>query len=362
MTSSPREQPARSTLKRFAPRIVVSLLLAFGFAWALKRGGLPFAPPAGTAQALTWWAVPAFVVTMATSFYFRTLRWYHQLRPLAPDISKRVTFAVGLLGSGAVFFAPMRLGEMVRPYLLSTHEPEVSFAHGLGSIAAERAIDGISIVLLTSTALALSTPISPLPDHVGKLPIPVSMVPGALLTATVVFVVAFAGLILLYAMRSRAGAQLRSVSSRVSPALGERLAKMLENGANGIAFLSSWRSASPFLTNTFSYWGLSAAANWLLMRGVGLPATFGHAAVALGFMGLGTLLPAGPGFFGAYQVATYTALAMYYPMHEVTTYGALFVFVSYVAHVGLNALSCVLGLALLSGRLGANGHGLGPSS
>jgi hypothetical protein len=137
---------------------------------------------------------------------------------------------------------------------------------------------------------------------------------------------------------------------------------MLENGANGVAFLSSWRSALPFLMDTVLYWGLSATANWLLMRGTGLPSTFGHAAVALGFMGLGTLLPAGPGFFGAYQVATYTALAMYYPMHDVTTYGALFVFISYVAHVGLNALSCLLGVTLLSSRFGADGHRLRASS
>ncbi len=359
MNSTPPPRP-RSALQRSLPRVLISLLIAAGFAWALKQGGLPFAPPAGSGKELQWWAVPGFVVLMLLAFYFRTARWVYMLRPFFEQVSARRTFAVGLVGSGATFFAPLRLGEMVRPYLITVTEPRLKFAQGFGTIAAERAIDGLCIVLLTTLGLAFSTPISPLPDRVGKLPIPVSLVPGALRSATLLFVVALAGMVALYFLRGHVSALVRNVVGRVSPKLAAPLAENLERVAQGLAFAGRLTSALPFGAFTICYWVLSILANWVLLQGIGLDASLSQSCVVLGLLGLGSLLPAGPGFFGAYQVAAYTALAMFYPISQVTSGGAMYVFASYVAHIGINLLVCLLGFALMSGRLDADGHGLSP--
>jgi hypothetical protein len=45
-TTSVVVAPQHGVLRRMAPRAIASLLIAAGFVWALRRGGLPFAPPA----------------------------------------------------------------------------------------------------------------------------------------------------------------------------------------------------------------------------------------------------------------------------------------------------------------------------
>jgi hypothetical protein len=330
-----------------APRILVSLAVAAAFAWVMHRGGLPFAPPADTMRLLAWWGAPAFLALMTVSIYFRSRRWVHTLRPIAPGVSAQRAFAVSLLGAGTTFFAPLRLGEMLRPYLIADGEPDVTFGQGLGTVAAERALDGLAVVLMTTAALYASTPISPLPDHVGKLPIPISLVPATLRSASVLFTVVFAGLVALYFARDRVTLLVRRSIAPLAPKIGERAAQSLARVAEGMTFVSSPRSVGPLLRDTVLYWGTSAAAYWLLLTSVGLEPSFQQACVSLGIVGLGSMLPAGPGFFGAYQVASYTALAMYYTLDDVTTRGAMFVFVSYVLYLALNAGSCIVGLWLL---------------
>jgi uncharacterized protein (TIRG00374 family) len=340
-------------LRRIAPRLTVSLLIAIGFAWALGRGGLPFSPPEHTAHWLRWWGPLGFALCGAVAAFFRTRRWVYLLRPLAPGLNSWRVLGVGLIGFSAVFFAPLRLGEVVRPYLLS-EDGEVSFVQAVGSVAAERIIDGLAVALLTACALWLSTPISPLPNHVGALPIPVALVPGTVLFASLMFTGAFATIAFFYAAREQARRLVRAVIGVVSPRLAELCAGFVERLAEGFRFLPSWRSSGPFLRDTLLYWGGMGAAQYVLLRGVGLDCTAAQAFMTVGVIALGSLLPAGPGFFGAYQVAAYTSLAMFHPEQAVLTQGALFVFWSYCMHVLLNVLAGVVGFTLLS-RIPANG-------
>lgn len=346
--SAPIATPSGNSSRRILTRVALSLLIAFGFAWALERGGLPLAPSHEALARLRWWALPSFFVLMLGCLYFRTARWVYLLRPGSPRVSAFRAFAVCLLGYGTIFFAPLRLGEMVRPYLITSKEEDVTFAQALGTVAAERAIDGLIMVMMTAIALGVSTPISPLPDHVGGLKVPVSLVPKALLSAAALFGVAFALMAVLLVMRERALSSIRGGLGRFSPKLAERAAAIVERLLQGFALLQSFRHSGPFLRDTLLFWLLQAAANWVMLAGVGLSATFSQACVTLGIISLGSLLPAGPGFFGAYQVATYTSLAMYYSMSEVTSGGAMFVLSSYVAHIALNLACCAIGFVMLA--------------
>lgn len=334
-------------LRRIAPRALASLLIAAGFVWALRHGGLPFAPPPHAAEQLRWWGLPAFVLLMCAALYFRTARWLHLLRPMAPHLRRWRVFGVGLVGFAAVFFAPLRLGEMVRPYMMS-QEDDVTFVQAVGTVAAERIIDGLVLMLLTAGALALSSPLSPVPDHVGALPIPLSLVPRTILLASIMFFLAFAAMATFYFAREPARKLVRAVVGVVSPRLAALCSALVERLAESFGFLPSWQRSAPFLRDTLLYWTFSGLAQFSLLRGVGLDATVPQAFVTMGVIGLGSLLPAGPGFFGAYQVATYTSLAMFNAEADVVTKGAMFVFASYVTHVALNALSGGLGFLLLS--------------
>lgn len=334
-------------LRRVLPRAVVSLLIAAGFAWALRRGGLPFAPgDAGWAR-MQWWAIPAFVSLTALATVVRTWRWVYLLRPIAPDVNPWRVFGAGLAGYSAVFFAPLRLGEIARPYIVSRDQP-VTFMQAVATVAAERIVDGLVMVGLTATAFAISTPLSPLPSRLGDLPIPVLLVPHSIWTATFVFASAFGAMAAFYFARDPARRAFHGAVGWISPRLADKGAELIERLAESFGFLPSWTRAAPFLRNTFLYWGINGLAYFALLRGVGLPSTVPQAFVAMGVIGLGSLLPAGPGFFGAYQVAIYTALALYNSESAVVTSGAVAVFTSYLTHIALNALGGGAGLLILS--------------
>ena len=103
-----------------------------------------------------------------------------------------------------MLFAPLRAGEVVRPWLLA-RTGEVPFVKAAGTVAAERIVDGLMLALLLSGSLVSTTPLSPLPNRLGKLALPVSVVPGSGQGDLGAFGAAFAAMALvLFLPRARA--------------------------------------------------------------------------------------------------------------------------------------------------------------
>lgn len=346
---------ARATsLGRIVARVAASLIIAGGFVYALQRGGLPFVP-ADALAGVSAWSVAAFVGLMSFCSYLRAKRWYYMLQPLAAGLKLWRVIGIGLVGFAAIFFGPLRLGEMVRPYMLS-QDGEVRFVQAVGTVAAERIIDGLVMMLMTALALAVSTPLADLPSHVGALPIPVALVPGAIVAASMTFVVAFALMLIFYFARDTARRVVQRTVGVVSTRLADYCAGLVDRLAESLGFLPSWQRLAPFLRDTVVYWLLMGLAQYSLLHGVGLKTTVSQAFVTLGVASLGSLLPAGPGFFGAYQVSAYTSLAMYHGEADVLSKGAVFVFISYVCLVGVTAAGGLAGMLLLSRLPPSNGE------
>jgi uncharacterized protein (TIRG00374 family) len=251
------------------------------------------------------------------------------------------------VGFTAVQIAPLRLGEVVRPYLLA-QDGRVSFLQSLGTVAAERTIDGLVLTLLSFVALTLSTPRSPLPDRLGDLPLPVKAVPGALYMALAAFTCAFVLMAIFYRARDTA----RRITHRLVGWLSQRLAALLtqavERLADGLAFLPSRANFARFVRDTLAYWALGVTGQWILLRGLGIEATLVESAVTLGVMAIGTLIPAGPGFFGAYQISAYASLALFYDRATLLSSGAAFVFLGYTTQIAVNVLCSIIGFWLMN--------------
>jgi len=330
-----------------APRIAGSLLLGGGFLWLLMRGGLPLLPPRDAFAQLPVWSLTSYFALSICAALLRTYRWVYLIRPIAPNASALRVMGVGMIGFAAIFFAPLRSGEIVRPYLLS-QGGEVTFMQAAGTVGAERVIDGLVLALFTFAGLSLATQVSPLPNKLGDLPLPISAVPAAVYGALVVFVSAFILMTLFYFARGLAGRLTRKIVGLVSIRAAEFAASTLERLADGLSFLPSSGKLLRFLRETLGCWLLTILAQWVLLRGLSLDASFAQAATAVGVQGLGSLVPAGPGMFGAYQIAGFSALAMFFPLAAVKTAGAMFIFVTYTAQLALNGLQLFAGFWLLS--------------
>jgi uncharacterized protein (TIRG00374 family) len=334
-------------LRVFAGRLLVSLLIAAGFVWLLARGGLPMLPPSAALERLAWWAPLLYIALTCLATGLRTYRWLHLLRPIQPTLSTRYAWGCALVGFAAVVFAPLRMGEMARPWLIS-RRGDVRFMQATGSVAAERVVDGLVLMSILAIGLALAQQLSPLPDHIGALRVPVALVPAIANSALLTFALAFTLMVTFYLFRELVQRIVRRTLSLVSAKLADWTIAQLERVSDGLRFLPSRRHAGAFLRDTLLYWAATGLAYWLLLRGARLPAELAQAVVIMGVMGLGSLLPSGPGFFGTYQLGAYCGLAMFYPESQVVQAGAVFIFVSYTCQLLVITVCGLIGLKLMA--------------
>ncbi|HET7538406.1 MAG TPA: lysylphosphatidylglycerol synthase transmembrane domain-containing protein [Polyangiaceae bacterium] len=337
----------------YAPRILVSLAIAAAFVWLAKRGGLPLIPDSSALAAVQGWGILGFALFVTASTYLRVHRWVPLLRPVAPDISEQRVVGIGLIGIATIMFAPLRMGEAARPYLLA-RDGKVTFFQALGAAGAERVVDGLVLTVTAAIALALSTPISPLPDHLGDIALPVSIIPHAVYVAALVFSGGAVALLVFYLARSFARKVTKTLLDPISPKLANFVTGTLERLADGLSVLGSPDNRLRFLGETLLYWTSQFAGQWLLMRSCGIEASLAQACVTLGVLGLGVIVPAGPGLFGAFQIGTYSGLALYFPLTILRTSGSAIAFISYAGQLLAMLLSLGVGFWLLARSKPAN--------
>ena len=325
-------------------RVLLSLLFGSAFVWMLQRGGLPIVPPQASLVAFGLPAFAGYSAWFAVLWVLRANRWSHLLRPLVA-LPRRDSLSIGLVGAGAVILAPARLGELVRPYLVAGRG--VTFTQAAAIVAAERIVDGMMVASFLTVGLLTSTTVSPLPDHLGELPIPVASIPRIAWLSLLVFATAFAAMAAFFSARDRAKRLVEIVVGRFSPGAATFVADTVSRLADGLSFLRSPRDALPFLRDTVVYWAMNVAGLCFVLRAAHLDATPSHAMVVLGVLSLGIMVPAGPGFFGAFQLAGYCALALFFPLPKVVGEGGVGLFVLYVSQMAVGSVFAVVGLATL---------------
>lgn len=339
------KRPIRQWLRGRRGLLAASLLVAAGFAWLLHAGALPVVPPPDAFAGVRWWTAPVFALIWVLVLLVRSVRWALLLAPIQRVALRRLVI-VSLVGFGALVLLPFRMGEIVRPALIR-RKGELSGWAATGTVGAERIIDGLVLSLLLLATLQVARPMDPLPERIGDLPVPVAVVPGAAYSAVLVFTGAFVLMALFHWRRRWARHALEWVLGLVSKRAGRWLADVVGRFSRGFDFLPRWRYTVPFVLVTVFHWALSAAGIWLLLWGCGLESMhFTQALVILGVLALGILVPAAPGYFGSFQIATYAALALYISPTQVMGTGAVAVFLLYVLQIGVTLLAAAGALAV----------------
>jgi len=230
---------------------------------------------------------------------------------------------------------PFRLGEAARPALLYSQE-RVPLGTSAGVVGAERIVDGLLLSTLLLLALLGAPQLSPLPDHIGQLPIPAAVIPTLAWAGVAVFGCLSLGMVAFFLWRAPLARLVSSVVGPIAPRLAGRICAAADSVAGGLRFLHHGSTAAGFGALTALYWAQNAGAIWLLAWGCGLPEpSLAESVVILGVLGLGLVVPNAPGFFGTFQIAAYSAMVLFYPLAAVTSAGAAFVFVLYVVQIAM---------------------------
>ena len=363
---STNDAPARPPRGKIWQKLLLSLLPAAALIWIMQSGALPIFPRQAELARVASWTLPVYLAVWAVSYAVRLVRWWFLLA--AVDVVPLGTVVrAGAVGLFAIALLPFRMGEVVRP-LLIRRPPRLTFWAASGTVGAERILDALSVSVSLLLGLHFAKPLAKLPDHIGRLPIHVAIVPRMAFVSALVFASGCLVMGIFYFWRDFARRLTERVVGLVSLPLARWLANKIEQMAQGFGFLARPRQAVPFLLLTVGYWLLNAVTFWVLAEGCGIEIGFFGAMATMGVVALGIIVPATPGFFGAFQLAIYAGLAMYLPADAVTEAGSVYAFLGYALPIGLTMLVGLIGvlakpraLLALTGDLGQSEQAGGAS-
>lgn len=331
-------------LREHALALAGSFLFAGGFAWLLNAGALPIVPPAQAWAGVQTWVIPAYGLWFIAVHFLRCCRWIFLVAP-SQRPSLRLTLGIGLVAYAAVVLLPFRLGEAARPALMRSRAG-IPLGTSAGVVGAERIVDGLVLSVILLVALLGAEVVSPLPDHIGELPVPASIIPTVAWAGVVVFGSLSLCMVGFYLWQQPLRRLIENQLGRVAPALAVRLGAAAGSVAQGFRFLKDLSSLPAFGLLTCVYWALNILGLLLLLWGTGIPSpTLGQASIVLGVLGLGLVVPNAPGFFGTFQISAYSAMVLFYSLPVVTSAGAAFVFLLYAIQMSLTLLTGAVALA-----------------
>jgi len=277
---------------------------------------------AGADFALALAAVPLYFL----GFWLRTMRWRYLLRPVNGGITTRRLFPVVLIGLMANNVAPARVGELVRAYLLGERE-SMSKSTALGTIAVDRAFDGLTLVAILGIAVALSGA-----DAAVK---------GIGVATALLFAAASAVLVALaFSPRQARGWLLRLI--RLLPeSLAAAVEDLLDAFLSGLVALRSPRALASAALASVGSWLVEASMYAVVGEAFHLGVGFEVYLIIVAAANLALSIFASPGGIGPFEVATREALVFF------NVGGAAASAYALALHALLLAPIIIVGLALL---------------
>jgi uncharacterized protein (TIRG00374 family) len=309
-------------MNKILVRLIASLAIAVVLILWLTKQGFEVLPSLDNIMELCdRWGIPVYIGLFSLFHLLRAWRWIFLLRPFA-KVPRGTMMEVAFLGFAAIQMMPLRTGEVARPYLLDRYAG-ISKSALFGTIAIERVIDGLVISLMLSAALFT------IPSSRSTL------IWGLRILPLLIFVAALGLLVTFYFYPERVRHVIGKIAGMVSRRLAEFVTGVLERFHAGLGALPHQQSFWAFVTVTTLYWCINGVAFFMLARACGLTIPPAGAVAGMGCLAVGILLPAGPGYFGNFQVAVVTAVELFLPAAAVSERLAVFVFLLYVLQTGL---------------------------
>ena len=225
----------------------------------------------------------------------RSLRWGLLLVPVE-NITQKVIFPITCIGVFISTVLPVRLGEVVRPYLLSQNT-KVRMSAAVGTIVMERIIDGTSVFVFFCALACLVE----LPRWVVH-GIQISMI------AMGVVVVALAVGSLRWI---RTGAK-KLFQDVVLPGKAVQWVEgVLASFYMVLNVLRNIKAMLMIILLSLSIWTLEVLGYWIMFHALGVQLGFVPALCVMVFTAVATAIPLGPAFIGSFHLACILALTFF---------------------------------------------------
>lgn len=295
------------------------------------------------------WLVVCLVFTLL-HYVVRAWRWRYLLWPMRPDIPIRPLLEAILAGYAVTFLLPGRLGEVVRPALLSRGQ-HLPLPGTLATVGLDRLLDGAALTFFLMIFLVLA------PGAENGIPVEMArtMRLGGILVG--------GGMALLLV--------LLSVLSRFRDRLPEappggnwkaRLLGLVRSALDGMTALHGGRPLAGAVAGSLLIWLVIAVQAWAGIRAFGIDLPFTAAFGLISALALGIAVPT-PGGIGGYHAAGGGFLVQVYGVNQSQATAAILVLhlISVVPAILLGGLVLVRAGVSLGELVGRSGGSAGRS-
>jgi uncharacterized protein (TIRG00374 family) len=232
-----------------------------------------------------------FLATLAV----RSLRWRYMLAVHQP-VGYRPCLSATCVSFLANNILPFRLSDLVRVGVLR-QLAGVSAARSLGTVAVERVLDILTLVVFLGGYLALIGG----GEHRAEL-----LTAGWLALAGGAALVAV--LVVGYRFRDRFAGVVTRVGGWVSPALGPKLGALVGKFLEGFQVFATTRQAVQMLLLSAALWGAGVIQYYFVGQALDLGLPPQAFVVVLFTAALGAIIPAAPGAVGTFDAAAWAGL------------------------------------------------------
>lgn len=229
--------------------------------------------------------IPPATILFALAMWLQALRWRLLLKPLS-DVSAYRLYPVLLIGHLGNALLPLRGGEIVRAAVLKQREG-VSGMATLGTLAVERALDGLTLVGLLAICLAFV-------ETSQRLW-------GLALVGGVIFGIATAALAAVAFWPEGSSRLVEIVISRAPQKWRNRMRRWLDSFFTGTRALRTPSGVAAVLIVTVGFWVLVAVVYQIVGEAFHLHQGFGTYLLVTAAANLSVSVPSSQGGFGPFE-------------------------------------------------------------
>ena len=236
----------------------------------------------------------AVLLTIVTNI-IRTYRWRFIINPIK-HISTLSLFSGVAIGYMANNLLPARLGEFIRAYIMGKKE-DISKSSTLATILVERIFDGLALLFfLVIIALLFSLPL---------------WIKQAGVAAAAFFILLSAFLILLMIKKTTGIRLAKKIINIFSPRFANKVGELLENFLSGLVIVNHKRNIFWAFIFSIFVWLSEASTYYIIGLSFGIDLPVYVALLTVVIVNIGILIPSAPGYVGAFEFFTISALSIF---------------------------------------------------
>ena len=236
-----------------------------------------------------------FLCLMVIIQILRSYRWGVIMNPIM-KIDQFSLFSVTSVGFLAVIAIPARIGELARPYLIST-KTGMSMSSAMGTIMVERVFDALTVL----TAFFIVVLFTPLPPW--------------LIRGSFIFLflsLALLGLMVFLISRKETSLKILSPVVKLFPVKWHsRLTGLIDRFIDGFKIISHQRHMYYLVFLSILIWVIDAVAMYVLFFAFDIELPLSAAFVLMTIIIIGIAIPAAPGFIGNWHFFCVLGLGLF---------------------------------------------------